>query len=318
MTGIRGSRRVRQQQWYGLKPRMKSVLSMRVANKFLAVAARRLPGFLGIGRLPVARSVSEVEGRVDGASFVMLNPNRCVVAKELYWGGGSRPGPADSFALTVFAKLAREADVAIDIGAYTGIFTLVATAVNRRITAYAFEIVPAVYQLLVDNCARNEVLARTRCFPCGIGRPDASITVPDGRGGSALPSFYSSRLEFEQGVEVRFRSLDSFSEELGQAERVIMKVDVEGTETEVFRHGLEFLDRFRPDILCEVLAGVADPRSLEQSLSPFGYNFYLVGDRNLFRSRHVVPRTGYRDWFFTTRPESDLRSQGIEVPEPVS
>ena len=77
--------------------------------------------------------------------------------------------------------------------------------------------------------------------------------MPSGKGGSALPSFYSSRMHFEKGEVVTFRSLDSIGALLPAEARVVMKVDVEGTEDAVFEGGQVFIETFRPDILCEVL-----------------------------------------------------------------
>lgn len=56
------------------------------------------------------------------------------MAKELYWGkAGARPQPADDFAVRMFAAaLARPADVMLDVGAYTSLFTLVGTTVNPK------------------------------------------------------------------------------------------------------------------------------------------------------------------------------------------
>jgi FkbM family methyltransferase len=229
----------------------------------------------------------------------MLRPDRCVVAKELYWGRGRRPRPEDDLAVQVFAGLAERADVVLDVGAYTGLFTLVATAVNPELRAHTFEIVPEVHNLLVANCERNGVSDRVTTYLEGIGAPGATMTVPTGTGGSALPDFYSSRIRFEDGVSVGFRSLDSVAEVVPDGARVLVKVDVEGTENEVFRHGQAFLSRFRPTILCEVLAGVADPRELESLLVPHDYRFYRVQGAALMPFDRLEPSPRFRDWLFT-------------------
>ncbi len=67
-------------------------------------------------------------------------------------------------------------------------------------------------------------------------------------------------------VRVPFRSLDSVAADLPAGARVVMKIDVEGTEDAVFASGQRFLHDLRPDMLC-VLAGVADPARLEALLA---------------------------------------------------
>ncbi|HXF72962.1 MAG TPA: FkbM family methyltransferase [Actinomycetota bacterium] len=304
---------LRRQRWYGLKAPVKRFLSWRAPHLVLRQVARIAGPRDAIGRLPAPARLREVEGRVGELRFVMLNPARCEIAKELYWGDGRRPRPQDAVALEVFAALARRAQVVLDIGAYTGLFSLVAAAANPEAHVHAFEIVPEVYKALLDNLVRNDVLPQVTAHLEGIGEPGLEMRVPTGAGGSALPSFYSSRIRFDRGPRVRFRSLDSLHGELPQG-RTLLKVDVEGTEEAVFRHGQRFLAERRPDILCEVLAGVADPRRLEALLSPHGYGWFLVGDRGLEPRPTIEPHHRFRDWLFTTEPADHLAAQGLRFP----
>jgi FkbM family methyltransferase len=306
MTDYRSSAKGRRQSWYGAKRYVKGFLALRVPHALMRAVLRFAPRIRRSGRLPAPAHLEEVPGRVLDISFVMMRPELDEVAKELYWGGGTRPQPADRYALELFARAARRSDVAIDIGAYTGIFTLVAALANPKLEVHAFEVVPDIYTALVDNCARNDVLHRVTLHHVGLGDPDRIATFPAVSATSALPSYYSSRLSFEDGVRIRFRSLDSFVYEVLPGSRVLMKVDVEGTENEIFTHGQEFLSSLRPDILCEVLHGVADGPELEALLAPHGYRFYRVGEVGLDAADHIEPAASIRDWFFTTREQQDL------------
>jgi FkbM family methyltransferase len=309
---FRSSERGRRMRWFGLKRHVKRVLGWRLPHTFLRAAVDVFPRLASSGRLPAPAYLKEVTGRVRGGTFVMLSPDRCVVAKELYWGKGRRPKPADQHAVEVFAALARGSDVMIDVGAYTGLFTLVSLAVDPRIQAHAFEIVPDVFRVLFDNCVRNDVLHRVTLHHVGVG-PDAVIRVPSGLRESALPDFYSSRLHFESGARIRLLPLDSLITAIEPGARVVVKVDVEGTENAVLRSGDSFLRTFRPDILCEVLSGVADPVELESLLAPHGYRFHLVRERDIQLREHVEGNSKYRDWLFTTRSPDELASASIRV-----
>jgi FkbM family methyltransferase len=309
---FRSTERGRRMRWFGLKRHVKRVLGWRLPHAFLRAAVEVFPRLAASGRLPAPAYLREVTGRIHGASFVMLAPDRCVVAKELYWGKGRRPRAADQHAVEVFAALARGADVMLDVGAYTGLFTLVGLAVDPRIEAHAFEIVPDVFRALFDNCVRNDVLHRVTLHHVGVG-PEDVIRVPSRIRESALPDFYSSRLHFESGARIRLRPLDSLIPAIEPGARVVVKVDVEGTENAVLRSGQAFLRGFRPDILCEVLLGVADPAELESLLAPRGYRFHLVRERDLLLLEHVQGHPKYRDWVFTARSPEELASAGIRV-----
>jgi len=310
MADYRSSAEGRRQSWFGAKRYVKRSLALRGPHAVMRALLRFAPRLRRTGRLPAPAHLKEVAGRVLDVRFVMLRPDLDEVAKELYWGKGTRPQPADRFALELFARAAQRSDVALDIGAYTGIFTLVAALVNLQLAVHAFEIVPDIYTALVDNCARNDVLHRVTLHHVGLGDPDRIATFPAVSATSALPSYYSSRLPFEDGVRIRFRSLDSFVHEVPPGSRVLLKVDVEGTENEIFAHGQAFLSAFRPDIVCEVLYGVADGEELERLLAPHGYRFHRIRETDLEPAEHVEPVAAVRDWFFTM---SDARDLSIDV-----
>lgn len=299
------------QSWFGLKRYVKSFLSLSVPHALMRGFLRIAPRFRS-GRLPAPAKLREVTGRVEGGTFVMLRPDRCEIAKELYWGRGRRPKPEDALALEIVARLGRAADVLLDVGAYTGVFTLAATAVNRDLRAHAFEIVPGVANALEQNVRRNGVADRVEVHVEGLGEPGTSMLVPVGEGGSALPSFYSSRMRFADGARIGFRSLDSVAELLSSNLRVVMKIDVEGTEDRIFRHGQAFLRAFHPDMLCEVLP-IADGPALQAMLEPHGVRTYLVTETDIRPRGALAPDPKFRDWLFTPREPDELRALGIPV-----
>jgi FkbM family methyltransferase len=305
MTDYRSSAAGRRQSWFGAKRYVKRLLAMRMPHAAMRGALRLAPGFRRTGRLPAPAHLDEVHGRVLDVRFVMLRPDLDEVAKELYWGRGERPQPADRFALELFARAARRSEVALDVGAYTGIFTLVAALANPQLEVHAFEVVPDIFTALVDNCARNDVLHRVTLHHVGLGDPDRVGAFPAVSATSALPSYYSTRLAFADGVRIRFRSLDSLGDQIPPGGRVLMKVDVEGTELEIFRHGQEFLAAHTPDIVCEVLHGVAVGPELEALLEPHGYRFHRIRGAGLEPAAHIRPDPSVRDWLFSTGQPDD-------------
>jgi FkbM family methyltransferase len=302
----------RRQSWFGLKRHVKRFLALRVPNAILRLLARLVPS-LRSGRLPAPSRLTEVSGRVAGVGFVMLDPARCENAKELFWGRGRRPMAHDRLALDTVATLARESDTFLDVGAYTGLFTMAVTAYAPDVDVHAFEIVPAVAEALEANVRRNGIDDRVVVHREGIGDPEKTMQVPSGEGGSALPSFYSSKMQFDGGRAVNFRSLDSIAGLIPKAARVVMKVDVEGTEDAVFRFGQGFLRAHRPHILCEVLHGVADGAALDGLLAGAELHKYLVTETRLTRIDRVVPHPAFRDWLFTPLTEEELLGLGLPV-----
>ncbi len=311
MLDYRRSSRARKQSWFGSKKFVKVALSLPVIHFAMRLIARRIPG-VRIGRLPAPRGVTEVQGVVDGGTYVLLAPDRCEIAKELYWGSGRRPQAADAFALDLVVRLAKDASTFLDIGAYTGVFTMAAAAANPGLTSHAFEIVPPVGQALAANVARNGIGHRTHVHDTGVGDPGATMRVPTDDSGSALPSFYSSDMAFDEGADVGFVSLDSLTETV--EEPVVLKVDIEGGEVTMFRHGQRFMAAHAPDILCEVLPD-ADAPELEELLTPHGMRFYAVGSDAVHPRPRLVADAAHRDWLFTTKAPEELTALGIAVSQ---
>jgi FkbM family methyltransferase len=309
---FRSSSEGRRHSWHGLKPLVKRVLSLPGPHLLVRAAARAVPRLREGGRLPAPASLKEVHGRALGTTFVMLRPDRCIVAKELYWGEGRRPRAQDAFAVDLFASIAGSSDVVLDVGAYTGLFTIVAARANPNADVHAFEIVPDVYAALFWNCVRNDILDRVTLHCRGVGDPAVRMRVPEGSGGSALPDYYSARLHFETGPTIGFDALDALAAWVGDGARVLMKVDVEGTEGDVFRFGMKFVERFAPDVLCEVLPST-DPSELQRMLDPLGYRYHAVRAGELGPAATIEPEERFRDWVFTRRQPDELDHLGIPV-----
>ena len=303
----------RKQSWFGLKLPIKAALAQPILHPLMRAVAPHVRG-VKVGRLPAPIGLTEVAGRAGGADFVLVDPFRCEIAKEFYWGKGRRTEPEDAFALDLMVDLSRDAEVFVDIGAYTGVFTMAVLAANPTVIAHSFEIIPAVVAGLEKNVARNRLGDRVSIHPTGVGRPGETMRVPTGDGGSALPSFYAASMDFAEGVEVRFTSLDELLPQLpAGTSRVTVKIDVEGAENDVLGYGRDFLGALRPDILCEVLADRAKPGELMAVLGEFGYRFYLVGTDRLTHRARIVPDPHLRDWLLTTRTPEELDAEGYPV-----
>ncbi|UCB57083.1 MAG: FkbM family methyltransferase [Candidatus Omnitrophota bacterium] len=159
---------------------------------------------------------------------------------ELFWRGLSKE-------MKVWAEMCQEADVILDIGANTGIFSLIAKAVNPKASVYAFEPVPRVIKKLRANCMLNNF--NIQCLEVAVSDYDGVGEFYE----EPLEHLYSATLAPHNSLknsmktEVRVTRLDSFIEK----EKIrpdLIKIDVEGCEFKV----LEGMGKsLRPKILLE-------------------------------------------------------------------
>jgi FkbM family methyltransferase len=306
------SARYRRQSWYGTKPLVKRLLAQPGIHTLMRAAAALLGDRIHRERLPAPARLREVTADMSGVTFGMLRPDRCIVAKELHWGGGRRPRLEDQFALDLFAVLVREARLVLDIGAYTGVFSLLAARVSPVARIHAFEVVPDVAHAAQENVAANGLTERVTVHGEGIGKEGDTVTIAPGTGGSALPDFYSTKLHFTDGVPVAVRSIDAIATEVNVPPPAVVKIDVEGTEDVVLEHAQSFLASHRPDIVCEILLE-SNTAGVQAALAPHGYRFYRVERGALSPQPDLVPSQEFRDWLFTAKDSSELMSRGIPV-----
>jgi FkbM family methyltransferase len=147
----------------------------------------------------------------------------------------------------------------VDVGANTGLYSLLAVATNRDVAVHAVEAFDAVADLLVANLELNGPLARrVRVHRLALseenGRTTLYLPPPTGTivetSASLDPTF---KEEIARCVEVETRTLDDLWTSVGRPTVGVVKIDTEGTEHRVLRGARGVLDSNRPVVLCEVL-----------------------------------------------------------------
>lgn len=165
--------------------------------------------------------------------------------------------PFEAESITAWRAAAEAGGVMLDIGAYTGLYSLVAAQAGA--TAIALEPNPAVFARLMENIAANGVSVDARNLAAsdryGVMALQANPRVPLTSGGRLVPG---------EGVQVV--TIDG----LGLSGVGAIKIDTEGHECAVLRGAMATIERDKPMIITEALAGDAFLDQCEL-LEPLGY-----------------------------------------------
>jgi FkbM family methyltransferase len=117
----------------------------------------------------------------------------------------------------------------VDVGANMGYFSLLWTGINASNRAVAFEPSPRNIRLLDNNAVKNSLQDRITLMPKAVGSHCGSITFDVGpvqqTGWGEI-----SAAESETNITVPITRLD---EEMPEAEIAVLKIDVQGTDTQV-------------------------------------------------------------------------------------
>ena len=166
----------------------------------------------------------------------------------------------------------RPGAVAIDVGAYTGIYTMGALSCNAQV--YAYEPNPANYRRLRENLSDFEQYRTdlNHIVICGAaGAFDGRVTLYDTAGRPELTS--AGKVRPDPAGSVRMSTIDALR--LSRCD--IIKVDVEGTELEVLKGAAATIAGFLPSLIIEANTQ-READALDRHLSPYGYGSGIVAD----------------------------------------
>jgi FkbM family methyltransferase len=184
------------------------------------------------------------------------------IENELFWEG--LPGRRERVSLGIWMKLARSANVIIDVGANTGVYSLVAAAMNPSAAIHGFEPVARLFARYEDNCRLNG-------FSISAHRAALSNRAGSGMMRGWVLENVTEACPYGDWVPVH--RFDSVFESAGLDSLDLVKVDVEGHEPEVLEGMGALLAKFRPTFLAEVLSDAAG-RRLESLVDGLGYIYF--------------------------------------------
>jgi FkbM family methyltransferase len=178
-----------------------------------------------------------------------------VVENDLFWNG--LPGKWEQGALRVWMQLCRLPDTKtiFDIGANTGIYSLIAQALNPQAQVHAFEPVPSIFQQLQTNVKLNHFPIQCHSIAASDVTGEGTIFLtPDLHAYSITlnKNLYDSTVKVQPRRIATYR-LDEWIDKLHISPPDILKIDVETHEPEVLRGLGNYLHKQQPLMIVEVL-----------------------------------------------------------------
>jgi FkbM family methyltransferase len=234
-----------------------------------ARAARRVPGLHTLFREATDRlTVRLVNGRRQcrrvriGPVAPLFDVSSFTVKGQYFSHVPYEPGATDAV-----LRFLEPGGIFADIGANAGYFTvLAALRVGASGHVYAFEPNPGVRQQLRRHVDLNAVRDHVTIADVALGdrdEDDVQLFVscwPENDGIASLtPSAETiarGGLRDDATIPVRVRRFDTWAAAVQPSRIDLMKIDVEGAETQVLRGMIETLDRIRPRrLIVETMRG---------------------------------------------------------------
>jgi len=217
----------------------------------------------------------------DGARFRYVSDSTDLLARSIIWRGLGR-GDWEETTIPVFYELAQSARSFLDIGAYSGIYTLLACAANEHLHVVAFEPNPHAQLLLERNIEANLLSDRVTVERAAAGDHSgrATLHVPADETSASIIRDSGSP------VTVSVVSID----DVVPAELAVdlVKIDVEGAELDVLKGMRRVLAHNHPSLIIECLGSQAFA-SVRSLLEQHGYQrFGYLGPRGLENADEAV------------------------------
>ncbi len=217
------------------------------------------------------------EARVDEESTFKVKNYGHFLENEIFWGGLERAQENVSYGL--WKKLARKSDVIFDIGANTGIYSLIGKSVNPGARVYAFEPVKKVFEKLEKNRQLNNY--DFAAFPKALSNCDGDAVIYGMDVDYTCTSSLNKDINGGENVvetKITVERLDTFIEATGLKKIDLMKIDVETHEPQVLEGMGKYLQEFNPAILIEILDDEVGEK-VESLVKNNGYVYFNIDEK---------------------------------------
>ena len=294
-----------------IKRSLKAVRAWRPVNAPLTTATRSLSRVTGrefqsaIKHLPRTGPVRST--LPNGTVLRLWSRGDDWISNQVFWRGWNGYEPETT---PLFFRLARDAEVVLDVGAYVGFYAVLAGLANPRSQVLAFEPMPDNAERLRRHVELN-ALSNVDLVVAAVSSAEGSAELFHGGGThpcstSLVRGFMGAHQEVHSSV-VPTVALDSFLEARGIRTVSLVKLDIETAEPEALRGMRSTLERQRPTIFCEVLSTEVGAQ-LQTILAPFGYRIYHLTPDGPVERREIVGHPEWLNYLFTVMPRGELEA----------
>ncbi len=197
------------------------------------------------------------------------------VETKLFWKGVEAKYEKMSYQL--WMNLSKKASVILDVGANTGIYSLISKTVNPKASVYGFEPLPDVFKQFKANEDLNSF--GIHCLELAAANQDGTADIYT----NPAEKLYTSTLNSENTVEnsikttIKTITLKTWIEENNITKIDLMKVDVESFEPQVMQGMGKYLKQMRPTMLMEILSNEVG-KEVEKYLEGCNYLFFNLDE----------------------------------------
>lgn len=241
--------------------------------------------------------------KVENTSFLLTHFGY-QLENEVFWKGLLNGW--EKISMRLWVELCKDSTVIFDIGANTGIYSLVAKATKPNSVVFAFEPVKRVYEKLLLNTTLNNY--QINCFDFAISNYNGDAYIYD----TDEEHIYSVTVNnnpsgnpelIKKKIAVQKLSTFVLNQNINRID--LIKIDVETHEPEVLEGLEEYLSLYKPTILIEILNDDIG-RKVEQILSGCeGYLYFNINEIEMPKRVDKITKSDYYNYLICRKDIAD-------------
>ncbi len=244
------------------------------------------------------------------ASFKMTNYGHSEET-QLFWTGLS--GCWERQSMRIWIELCKDANVILDVGANTGVYALMARALNPNARIYALEPVARVFQKLKENVSLNSY--SIRCIQKAASNFSGRAVIYD----TPADHVYSvtvNKNRLPEGSQAIVTEIETITlTDLIEQEKLttvdLIKIDVETHEAEVLEGLQQYLAIHLPALIIEILNDEVAGR-VAKLVDGLPYLYFNIDENNQIRKVPAITKSDYYNFLICTPAVADrLKAKGI-------
>jgi FkbM family methyltransferase len=217
------------------------------------------------------------------------------IENELFWRGIL--GGWEKVSIGLWIQLCRNAGVIVDIGANTGVYSLVAKAVNATSKVFAFEPVERVFYKLLENTRINEY--DIVCIKKAVSNYSGTAVIYDTLEEHVYSVTVNKNIHGNSTAVKKFEvetiTLKEFIANYKLSTIDLLKIDVETHEPEVLEGFGTYLNKYRPTMFVEVLNNEVGLK-INELVKGLGYLFFNIDENKGVRLVNKIEQSDYYNY----------------------
>ncbi|MBA3970763.1 MAG: FkbM family methyltransferase [Bacteroidetes bacterium] len=238
--------------------------------------------------------------KIDDSKKFKMKHYGYQIENEIFWVGLTNGWEKDSMKLWI--KLCEGSEVVFDIGANTGVYSLIAKTISPKARVFAFEPVKRVFSKLEENIALNEF---------DITAVEKAVSNSDGTGViydidsehvysvTVNKNLSSSETKVTE-TKISTIALNTFIKQNNIEKIDLIKIDVETHEPEVLEGLSEYLSKFKPTLLIEILNDDIGYK-VNQLVKDNDYLFFNINEKGSIRQVDKITKSDYFNYLICSK-----------------